>query len=283
MTLPRRSLAVLIATALALLVSAGAYVGLHSAQQKAVKNASATFVYVLTGTVPPDDSVATAYSDGLIRQVRTRSQFVPIGAIRNLALIHDDLAWYSLPAGEVVVNGMFVSPGSIGSVAAKSVPSGDVAVSVTANQVHSVAGLIQPGDEVDIMVDIDGNQERYLYRSVRVLAVGTTLVPAPVKTSSYASVSATLANNVITFAVPFTYAPYIAQANNSGSGVIGGVYLALAGVGNGATPIGTVTASNLLQGGPSNASSTDGGSNSLLAGPMIGEHVERSETNENTP
>jgi Flp pilus assembly protein CpaB len=281
--LPRRSLAVLIATALAVLASAGAYVGLHSAQQKDKKNASATFVYVLTGTVPPDDSVASAYSEGLIREAQTRAQFVPIGAIRDLAMIHNEVAWYSLPAGEVVVGGMFVSPGSIGSLAAKRVPSGDVAVSVTANQVHSVAGLIQPGDEVDIMVDIDGNQERYLYRSVRVLGVGTTLVPAPVNTPSSDSVSATLANNVITFAVPLTYASYIAQANNSGSGVIGGVYLALAGVDNGAMPIATVTGSNLIQGGPSNVPSSVSGSNSLLAGPMIGEHVVRSETNENTP
>ena len=282
MTLPRRSLAVLIATALALLASAGAYVGLHSAQQKAIKNAAATFVYVLTGPVPPDDSVAAAYSEGLIREVKTRSQFVPVGAIKDLAPIRNDMAWYSLPTGEVVVDGMFVSPGSIGSLAAKRVPRGDVAVSVTANQVHSVAGLIQPGDKVDLMVDIDGNQERYLYSSVRVLAVGTTLAAGPVKSQPSADSIATLTNNVITFTVPPTYASLIAQANSGGSGVIGGVYLALAGVDN-AAPTATVTASNLIPGGSSNASSTVSGSNSLLAGPMIGEHVERSVTDEHTP
>ena len=281
--MPRRSLAVLIATALALLVSAGAYVGLHSAQQKAIKNATGTFVYVLKGPIPPDDSVATAYSEGLIKEAKTRSGFVPAGAVKDLAVIRNNVAWYSLPAGEVVVSGMFVSPQMLGSLAAKSVPRGDVAVSVTANQVHSVAGLIEPGNEVDIMVDVNGAQERYLYRSVPVLAVGTTLVPAPVKSVSSASTSTALANNVITFAVPLTYASYIAQANNGGSGIIGGVYLALAGTNNGSMPMSTVTASNLLPDEPSNASSRVSGSGSLLAGPMIGEHVARSETDENTP
>jgi Flp pilus assembly protein CpaB len=274
---------VLIATALALLASAGAYVELHSAQQKAIKNASATFVYVLTGAVPPGDSVASAYSEGLIGTVKTRSQFVPTGAIQDLAMIHNDVAWYSLPTGEVVVNGMFVAPSTIGSLAAKRVPRGDVAVSVTANQVHSVAGLIEPGDKVDIMVDVDGNQERYLYRAIRVLAVGTTFVPVPVKSQASADAIAPLTNNVITFAVPLTYASFIAQANNGGSGVIGGVYLALAGADDGAMPTATVTASNLIPGEPSNASSTGSGPNSVLAGPMIGEHVERSETDEQTP
>ena len=55
-------------------------------------------------------------------------------------------------------------------LAAQTVPKGDVAVSVSVDQVHGVAGLIQPGDKVDILVDLGGDQElirRNRHRSAR--------------------------------------------------------------------------------------------------------------------
>ena len=82
------------------------------------------------------------------------------------------------------MSGMFQSPDTIASVAAETVPQGDVAISVSVDQVHGVAGLIQPGDKVDILIDVNGSQETYLYQAVPVLAVGTTLVPAPGTTES---------------------------------------------------------------------------------------------------
>ena len=94
---------------------------------------------------------------------------------------------------------MFVSPESIASVAAGRA-QGDVAISVSVDQVHAVAGLVQPGDKVDILVDINGNQETTLYQQVPVLAVGTTLVRTP-GTASSAQTTSTTTSNVITFAV----------------------------------------------------------------------------------
>ena len=48
----------------------------------------------------------------------------------------------NLPTGEIVVSGMFESPDTIASVAAETVPSGAVAISVSVDQVHAVAGLV---------------------------------------------------------------------------------------------------------------------------------------------
>ena len=127
-------------------------------------------------------------------------------------------------------------------------PQGDVAISVSVDQVHAVAGLIQPGDKVDILLDLNGNQETYLYQQVPVLAVGTTLVPAPGTAPSGPQTTATTTSNVITFAVTPAAAARIALADSNGGGVTGGIYLALEAAGNPAAAPTTITSSNLIPG-----------------------------------
>ncbi len=141
---------------------------------------------------------------------------------------------------------MFVAPDTIASVAAETVPQGDVAISVSVDQVHAVAGLIQPGDKVDILLDINGNQETTLYQQVPVLAVGTTLVPAPGTTPSGTQTTASTTSNVITFAVTPAAAARIALADSDGGGVTGGIYLALEAAGNPPTAPTTINSSNLI-------------------------------------
>lgn len=254
--MPRRSVAVLVAVVLAALASAATYDALHTAQQKAYKNATLTSVYVLTGVVPENESGAAASALGLIKTTRMPRQFVPPGVVTNLSVIRERVAGSNLPAGEIIVSGMFVSLKAIPGVAAERVPKGDVAVSVSTDQVHSVAGLVQPGDRVDILVDIRGEEETYLYQSVPVLAVGTTLVAAPGATSTAGHNAPTEAGNVITFAVTRAAAARIALANNGGGGVSGGLYLALEAAGNPVTPAPTITGTNLVPGAPSGAAAT---------------------------
>jgi pilus assembly protein CpaB len=239
---------VLVAVALATLARAAAYVGLHSAQKTAAKNASLASVYVLKAIVPADDSAGSAYAQGLIKVVRLPSQFVPTGAVTNLSTIRAHVAWYELPADEVVTQAMFVSPGALHSIAAERIPKGDVAVSVSVDQVHGVAGLIQPGDRVDILANKGGNQETFLYQSVAVLAVGTTLVSSPGNATPGSTRAADQAKNIITFAVNNADATEIAQANSGGGGVTGGIYLALSAAGTPRVPATAITVSNLVPG-----------------------------------
>jgi len=277
--------AVLVAVALAALASAAAYVGLHSAQKKAEKNAGLTSVYVLKGTVPTDDSAAAAYSQGLIRVIRMPLQFVPAGAVTNLSVIHDHLSWYDLPAGEVVTGAMFVAPGALHSIASERLPRGDVAVSVSVDQAHGVAGLIQPGDKVDILTNIGGRQETFLYQSVPVLAVGTTLVTPPGKSSTSGAPSASdQARNIITFAVTRPDATRIAQASSGGGGVSGSLYLALASPGSAKASSSVVTVSNLVSGSPAAASPPIPGPNPAPSGVTPGTgHVSQSTQNDTVP
>ena len=282
--MPRRSVAVLVAVVLAVMASAAAYDALHTAQQKAYKNATITSVYILKGVVPQNESGGAAEAQGLIKPTRMPLQFVPPGAVTDLAAIRDRVAGANLPTGEILVSGMFVSLKSISSVAAERVPKGDVAVSVATDQVHSVAGLIQPGDKVDILVDIRGAQETFLYQSVPVLAVGTTLVPAPGSTSTAGHpTTVSQAGNVITFAVTRDAAARIALANNGGGGVTGGIYLALEAAGSGTMTTPTITGANLVPGGPSVSTSTISGSGPVPSGTTSGGIIEKGTSNALAP
>jgi pilus assembly protein CpaB len=249
----KRTVAVVVAIALAVLASAATYGELHSAQQKANKNATLTSVYVIKGVVPRNESAAAAYLQGLIKPARLPLEFVPAGAVTNLALIRTQEAEFNLPPGEVVVNAMFVAPQGNSSLAAETVPKGDVAVTVSVNQAEGVAGLIEPGDKVDIIVNIHSYLEAYLYQLVPVLGVNTTLVPLPGTASVAAQTkAATEASDLITFAVPRQAAARIALANDGGDGVTGGLFLALVGASDAAVPATTISGSNLIPGLPIN-------------------------------
>jgi pilus assembly protein CpaB len=282
-----------VAVALAVVASAVADLGFRAAQHHAQNNASLTSVYILKGAVPRNESVAAAYLQGLIASTRLPLQFVPAGAVTNLSQIRNHEAEYNLPAGQVVVDAMFISPKAGTSLAAQTVPKGDVAVSVSVDQVHGVAGLIQPGDKVDILVDLDSDQESYLYQLVPVLAVGSTLVPigrlntTPVPTSipsssssdsQTATVYAENAKVIITFAVPPAAAATIALANSGGGGVTGGLYLALVASGDATVSATTISGSNLIVGSPAGSASNPG-----VTIVSSGGHVTHSDTNEKTP
>ena len=175
----KRTVVVAVAVAVGVVASVLSYVFLNNAQNNAYHNAKLVYAYVITKPIPRTLSGVDAANGGYLQQKKVPAEFRPASAVTNLSAIRDEAADANLPAGEIVVSGMFVSPDTIASVAAETVPDGDVAISVSVDQVHGVAGLIQPGDKVDILLDLNGNQETYLYQAVPVLAVGTTLVPAP--------------------------------------------------------------------------------------------------------
>ena len=250
----KRTVVVAVAIAVGVVASVLSYVFLNNAQQNAYHNAKLVPAYVITKEIPRTLSGADAVNGGYVKQEKVPAEFRPSSAVTDVSDIRDQAAGTNLPAGEIVTSGMFVSPVSIASVAAETVPAGDVAISVSVDQVHSVAGLIQPGDKVDMLLDINGNQETYLYQAVPVLAVGTTLVPAPGTTPSATQSTSATPSNLITFAVTPTAAARIALADSDGGGVTGGIYLALEAAGNTPTAPTTITGSNLIPGNTASAS-----------------------------
>jgi pilus assembly protein CpaB len=243
----KRTVVVAVAVAVGVVASVLSYVFLNNAQNNAYHNAKLVNAYVITKPIPRTLSGVDAANGGYLQSKKVPAEFRPASAVTRLSSIRNEAANTNLPVGEIVVDGMFVSPETIASVAAETVPQGDVAISVSVDQVHAVAGLIQPGDKVDILIDINGNQETTLYQQVPVLAVGTTLVRTP-GTASSAQTTATTTSNVITFAVTPAAAARIALADSNGGGVTGGIYLALEAAGNPAAAPTSITSANLIPG-----------------------------------
>ena len=285
----KRTVVVAVAVAVGVVASVLSYVFLNNAQNNAYHNAKLVSAYVITKPIPRTLSGVDIANGGYLVSKKVPAEFRPASAITNLSAIRDQAADANLPTGEIIVSGMFESPNTIASVAAETVPAGDVAISVSVDQVHGVAGLIQPGDKVDILVDLNSNQETYLFQAVPVLAVGTTLVPAPGASSSATQSTTATPSNLITFAVTPTAAARIALADSDGGGVTGGIYLALEAAGNTPTAPTTINSSNLI---PANsagsATATVSAPTTTVTTVASSKHTSSSTTtrggrNENTP
>jgi pilus assembly protein CpaB len=114
-----------------------------------------------------------------------------------------------------------------------------VAVTVSVDQVHGVAGLIVPGDKVNIMVYVDTAQ-RVLLQNVPVLFIGTTAAPQAGATEAVTNPG----SDLITFAVPQTEATKIVYA----AGQPGGIYLSLVPPDNQPVQVPPVNPGNLFTG-----------------------------------
>jgi pilus assembly protein CpaB len=242
-----------VAVALVLGVVAGgaAYAFLHNVQERAYNGAKLADVYVASGTIPKGATGAAAVGAGLITKTQIPAKFRPAGTVTDLATIQGQVATADIPTGQVVVGGLFASPSTVAGTAAQSIPKGDVAITVSVDPVHGVAGLPQPGDQVDILVSLNhGTQEAFLYQNVPVLALGTALANHPTATATAATTGGgqpggqgggsqgaasapapAPSSNLVTFAVSPDAAARIAFAQQGGGGV-DGIYLALVPPGN---------------------------------------------------
>ncbi|MGA2520194.1 MAG: RcpC/CpaB family pilus assembly protein [Acidimicrobiales bacterium] len=231
------------------MAGATAYIEAHSTEQKAFKAEKLTSVYVVNGTVPVDESAQAAYSDGLITSVEMPTRYVPVGAVTDLGTIGTQVAGSRLGTGEVVVHDMFVDATTNPSRPSEAVPQGDVAVTVSVDSSAGVAGFIQPGDKVDILVDLDSNEEAYLYQGVSVLAVNHTLVAVPDTTSGTTpSTDVHEAATLVTFAMSAASAAHIPPTHSDGSAFTQGVYLALEGPSDQLASMTVVNGSTLIPG-----------------------------------
>jgi len=245
---PSRGRTVLAALVLGVVASVAAYSAVNSTEQKVFKNQKLTSVYVVDGTVPRDESAATAYAQGHITPTRMPVRYAPVGAVTDLDAIADRVAGSTLGTGEVVVHGMFVAARTDPGQAADALPPGDVAVTVSVDPAAGVAGLIQPGDKVDILVDATGGED-YLYQSVPVLAVDTRLVPTPDTTPGSAPTSAAgLSATLVTFAMAPAAAAHIPPTDSDGSAFTRGVYLALQGPGAQPASVTAIDGADLIPG-----------------------------------
>lgn len=201
-------------------------------------------VYTVKETIPRGTDGTTAA--GQLQSTNIPRKFLPGNAITNPEDIAGKVAVSALPQNQVVVSDMFVDASDPAARASFSerlnrIRNEDqVAISLQVNQVRGVAGLIQPGDFVNVMIQkvsdvgadgapvtpegvnpediLFGAQARYLYQKVEVLAVGQSAVAQAGGTVAADGTSNVPSNNaaagdsgLITVMVPAKSAQYIAS------------------------------------------------------------------------
>ena len=253
----RRTVITAVALVLAVLAGGAAYLYLHDVQRRAYNNATLTTVYTVQSAIPHGTPASTVIAKGLVKRAQIPEQFLPSGAVTDLATIRNEVAAADLSKGEVLVAGQFASPTALVNSPSAAVPKGDVAITVSVDPVHGVAGLVHPGDQVDVLIETSAGAEQFLYQNVPVLAIGTSVAPGAnvTATNTAANTTATTtapaaASGLVTFAVPAAAAQRIALAESGGGGVTGSLYLALVPPGNTAAPLPPINSSNLIPATP---------------------------------
>ena len=208
------------------------YVG--GIEDRAYENAERVPVIRVAQDIPRGLDGATASSEGYFEEAEIPEEFMPSTAVTDLDTILAKIAVTDLAANQVLVEGMFVDPVDSLITAARRIPTGQVALTMSVDNVRGVGGLIVPGDFVNMMLVPPGCQEqtaeegateeptdpaavntaplpvcaRYLYQAVRVLFVGQTPVPLPGEATAPA---ATGGGGVLTLAVPSAAAQVLAS------------------------------------------------------------------------
>lgn len=247
-----RSAVVGVAVVLGLVAAALSYYFLHGAQSRAFNNAKLVQAYVVAKPMPLGLAASVAVSSGYLREVSIPNETRPETAITNLAVLNGKQAMSSYPVGQVLVDGMFVTPAQAASTFSHRIPADEVAVTVSVDQVHGVAGLPVPGDHVDILVNVGGT-ESFMLQNVPILAIGQQTVGGSATTAASGTGSAssgssnTSSSGLFTFAATPQNAERIALAQDQNLGI----YLLLTPPSNPVVSVPPSNAGNVLSGPPS--------------------------------
>lgn len=239
---PSRTVIVIAAAVAAILAGTAASAFLSGSDSRAYKGATLVKVYKVAKDVPKGFSGDDAISSEYVKADQMPQEFRPGTALTDVNALRGKVALTNLSANQVLVDGMFVDPRVAQVTAAQRIPSGQVAISFSFDTVHAVAGLLVPGDKVNIMTNVDGT-EHTLYQNVAILYIGTTAAPQAGDTAAVAAPPTD--QNLITFAVPQDAANRLAEAFKLDAGSI---HLALVPPDYQPTPIAPSNVGNLFSG-----------------------------------
>lgn len=228
----RRTMILIAAIAVGLLAAFLVFNYVQGAEDRAQGDAQRVDVFVVREEIPRGISAAQAQEQNLIQRGQIPREFLPPTAIRSLDEIDGKVALNNLAPNQVLVQGMFVDAQEAQVGFSQLLEDDLTAITVSVDQVRGVAGLLVPGDEVNLMVTTpaeggdgaaspDGDplaaNARMLYQKVRILAVGTQAAAQPGENLGEDEEGAAAAappasdTGLITFAVPARAAQLIAS------------------------------------------------------------------------
>jgi pilus assembly protein CpaB len=241
----RRTLILVAAIVLGGVAAFAVYSYVGGIEDRANEGAERVEIYKIVRDIPKGTFGDEAFREGLIEQARIPRDFRPANAISDPAQIDGLVALSDLAANQVVVSNQFVSQAESLSTFSSLLRNNEVAVTVSVDEVRGVAGLLVPGDFVNVLVQETGSTTvtedgevvtqtaegvyeapaRVLYQKVQILAVGQDRKLEPGETTNVAADGTEEEANagLITFAVPADAAQRIASVEAGG----GRFYLSL--------------------------------------------------------
>jgi Flp pilus assembly protein CpaB len=237
----RRTL-ILIAAALVGAIAAYAlftYVG--GIEDEANDNAERVEIFKIVQDIPKGTFGDEAFAQGLIEKDVIAKEYRPASAITQPSQIDGLVAISDLPANQVVVGNQFVDQAKSLSTFSSLLKNNEVAITISVDQIRGVAGLLVPGDFVNMLVLQEEDEEatgtppegtpadapltifktpaRTLYQKVQILAVGQSRKLEPGETSATnadGTVAGGASSGLITFVVPAEAAQRIASVSGAG-------------------------------------------------------------------
>jgi len=221
------------------------YVG--GIEDKAQGDAQLVPIVIAAGDVKKGQESNGLIDGGLIAVGERRRADLPANAVARVEDIRGQIAALDIAPGTIVTSAMFAATADLTDSNSSILRDGMVAVTVSTDQVRSVAGLVKPGDYVNIMVNgscVDGPEGlslggavasgggeapapgvaaptgvqcvALLYQKARILAIGRSfgspVAVAPVDPSVAPTTTEAPTSDMITFEVPADQAQYVAAA-----------------------------------------------------------------------
>lgn len=218
-SMSRRTVALVLAVALAALATIALISYVRGLEDEAFKGTEVVEVFVAKQDIAAGISGDTAGQQSLIERRTVPAKVRPVGAITSLQEISGKVAVVQIFKDEIIVAPRFQVPGA---AAARVLPIGEgkQAISLQVGSVPGVAGFIQPGDRVSLIVEAaqgpggrPGPFVHYLMQNMDVIAVGSRVAAqAAPQPAAQQQQQAQQACCVLTFSVTAAQAEIIAFA-----------------------------------------------------------------------
>jgi pilus assembly protein CpaB len=210
----RRTIALVLAVALAALATIALISYVRGLEDKAFEGTETVQVFVAKQDIIAGTTGDTASQQGLIERRTVPAKVRPDGAISSLEQISGQLATVQIFKDEIIVAQRFKPPGQ----ALQNVlplREGQQAVSVAISGAPAVGGFVQPGDQVSLIVQTvnrrpgglaatggaAGPITRYLMQNLEVIAVGARVVTTAATPGTGAPQDQQQVAGIFTFAV----------------------------------------------------------------------------------
>jgi pilus assembly protein CpaB len=202
-------------------------------EDKEAENTERVAVLVVRADIPQGTPGEVAVEQGLVVEDEITREFLPATRVTDLDQISGKISLNNLAANQVLVAGMFVDPAQTTvSPINQRLPDNHVAYTISVDTTSGVAGLLVPGDLVNILVttpDAGGGETqdtsgeaslfsqnaRMLYQQVRILAIGAETAPTAGEQASAededAAAAAPVVSGLLTLDLPVEAVQIIAS------------------------------------------------------------------------